>query len=135
MNIFLAVLVAILGFLGAIALRAIDERFETVIGLHNANNVNIETIIKTSNTNTKNIMTHVEANKNRSLNNAEEIENITAKMEEIIADIHRLDEDVKTIDKSEREIRSYYINFREPTGVPNGGVPWAKDMKVGEDNE
>ena len=42
-----------------------------------------------------------------------EIDKIIARMNEITADIAR-------IDKDEKEIRSYYINFRTPTH-PNGG--------------
>ena len=43
----------------------------------------------------------------------DEIDKIIARMNEITADIAR-------IDKDEKEIRSYYINFRTPTH-PNGG--------------
>lgn len=42
-----------------------------------------------------------------------EIDQIIARMDQITADIAR-------IDKDEKEIRSYYINFRTPTH-PNGG--------------
>ena len=65
------------------------------------------------------------------------IEDIISQLEAITADIKRLDGEVTKVAKAEKEIRSYYINFREPSGLPvyEAGVPWAKDFKVGEDNE
>ena len=59
--------------------------------------------------------------------NKDSIEEITARLEEITADIHRIDHD-------ENEIRKYYINYRMPSH-PNGGVPWAKDIKCNEETE
>ena len=56
-----------------------------------------------------------------------QIKEITARLEEITADIHRIDHD-------ETEIRKYYINYRMPSH-PNGGVPWAKDIKCNEETE
>ncbi len=78
------------------------------------------------------------------------VETIFKKLEGIIADIHRLDEEdqkntaelkdlvkrIDTVAKDEKDIRSYYVNFREPNALPTfGGVPWAKDYKTGEDND
>ena len=65
------------------------------------------------------------------------IEDIISQLEAITADIKRLDGEVVKVAKAEREIRSYYCNFRTPTALPvyEAGVPWAKDFKVGEDNE
>ena len=65
------------------------------------------------------------------------IEDIISQLEAITADIKRLDGEVVKVAKAEREIRAYYCNFREPTALPvyEAGVPWAKDFKVGEDNE
>lgn len=56
-----------------------------------------------------------------------QINEITAKLEKITADIRRIDHD-------EKEIRRYYFNFREPM-KNNGGVPWAKEIKCGDDND
>lgn len=65
------------------------------------------------------------------------IEDIISQLEAITADIKRLDEEVAKVKKDERDLRSYYVNYREPTALPvyEAGVPWAKDYKVGEDNE
>lgn len=65
------------------------------------------------------------------------IEDIIGKLEAIAADIKRLDEEVTKVKKDEREIRSYYVNFREPSALPvyEVGVPWAKDFKCTEDND
>ena len=57
----------------------------------------------------------------------ESIDEIISKLEEITADINRIDHD-------EKEIRRYYFNFREPM-KDNGGVEWAKDIKCGDDND
>lgn len=56
-----------------------------------------------------------------------QIKEITARLEEIAADIHRIDHD-------ETEIRKYYINYRQPSH-PNGGVNWSETVKVTEDND
>lgn len=148
MTILLAIITALLAILAAVAIRyfdrkliATDQRLEKLVTIHNVN--------------VQNIMSHIQANTNRALNNADMIEKnaeailvisndfqdhnndinmICAKLESIVQDIHRLDEDISKVSADEKEIRSYYVNYRDPQ-VPNGGVPWAKDMKVGEDNE
>lgn len=65
------------------------------------------------------------------------IEDIISRLEAITADIKRLDEEVTKVKKDERDLRSYYVNYREPTALPiyDAGVPWARDYRVGEDNE
>ena len=63
----------------------------------------------------------------RITSNEDSIKEIVSKLEEITADIHRIDHD-------ETEIRKYYINYRMPSH-PNGGVPWAKDIKCNEETE
>ena len=68
--------------------------------------------------------------------NNDSIKEITAKLEEIAKDIKRLDERTEVDHKNLVDIRTRYILYKEPTvPVINGGVPWAKDHKVGEDNE
>ena len=54
-----------------------------------------------------------------------QIKEITARLEEITADIHRIDHD-------EKDIRKYYMYYREPSH-PNGGVQWSETVKVKED--
>ena len=56
-----------------------------------------------------------------------EINQIIARMNEITADIAR-------IDKDEKEIRSYYINFRTPTH-PNGGYTGGFVCKDDQDEQ
>ena len=65
------------------------------------------------------------------------IEDIISQLEAITADIKRLDGEVTKVAKAETEIRRYYINYAIPNALPvyDAGVPWAKDFKVGEDNE
>lgn len=66
-----------------------------------------------------------------------EINGIIDRLNHIIMDIKRLDEEVTKVKKDERDLRSYYVNYREPNALPvyDAGVPWAKGFKVGEDNE
>ena len=56
-----------------------------------------------------------------------EIDQIIARMDQITADIAR-------IDKDEKEIRSYYINFRTPTH-PNGGYAGGFVCKDDQDEQ
>lgn len=64
------------------------------------------------------------------------INEITARLEEIAKDIKRLDERTEVDHKNLVDIRRRYVLFKEPNvPVINGGVPWAKEHKVGEDNE
>jgi len=56
-----------------------------------------------------------------------EINQIIARMDQITADIAR-------IDKDEKEIRSYYINFRTPTH-PNGGYTGGFVCKDDQDEQ
>ena len=66
--------------------------------------------------------------------NKDSIEEITAKLEEIAKDIKRLDERSDADHKNLVDIRRRYINFRTPV-KSNGGVPWANDIKCGDDND
>lgn len=43
-----------------------------------------------------------------------QITEITARLEEITKDIARLDGEIAQVARDEKEIRSYYVNFREP---------------------
>ena len=65
-----------------------------------------------------------------------QINEITAKLEEIAKDIKRLDERSDADHKNLVDVRRRYVLYKEPT-VPvfNGGVPWAKDIKCGDDND
>lgn len=63
----------------------------------------------------------------RITSNEDSIKEIISKLEEITADIRRIDHD-------ETEIRKYYINYRMPSH-PNGGVQWSETVKVTEDSD
>ncbi len=55
----------------------------------------------------------------------DEIDVIVDRMAQIIKDIDE-------IDHNEREIRSYYVNFRQPVNT-GGGVSWAPDYPTREE--
>jgi len=64
-----------------------------------------------------------------------QINEITAKLEEIAKDIKRLDERTEVDHKNLVDIRERYILFRTPiTPADNGGVEWAKDIKCKEED-
>lgn len=67
----------------------------------------------------------------------EDVDGIIGQLETIAADIARLDGEVAQVKKDEKEIRSYYINYRTPAAIPiySAGVPWAADFKCGEETE
>lgn len=62
--------------------------------------------------------------------NANEIDQICNHLLEIAKDIKRLDEEIETVKRDEKEIRSYYVNFREPN---TAGVPWSSEVKCSDD--
>lgn len=66
-----------------------------------------------------------------------EIAEIIGKLENIAVSIGRLENDVTVVKRDEKEIRRYYMNFRDPQALPvyGAGVPWAKDYPCGEENE
>lgn len=100
-----------------------EEQRHKLITAHNTNFTNLVGKIH-------NLEIEQTAAKNRTMNNAEQIEDIIGKLEGIIADIHRIDED-------EKEIRKYYLNFREPvtSDVVTAGVTWAAEYPETENDE
>lgn len=77
--------------------RDLDKRVDDIINVHNAS------------------IDHYDS----------EIDDIIKRMNQIIADIHRIDHD-------EKEIRQYYINFRDPA-ENKSGVLWAKEYPTNEE--
>lgn len=72
---------------------------------------------------------------------SEDIDEIISRLNDIVKDIHQLDERCNRLnERSEQDhrdlvdIRSRYVNFRDPV-VKNGGVSWAGEIKTDEDNE
>ena len=82
-------------------------------------------IVSTSNQNTKTF-------ESRFAQADKQIEDIITRLQGITADIHRLDGNIADVAKSEREIRSYYCNFRTPV-LDNAGVEWAEDYQTHDD--
>ena len=82
-------------------------------------------IVSTSNQNTKTF-------EGRFAQADKQIEDIIARLQQITEQIHRLDYDVNQVAKDEREIRSYYVNFREPR-FDNAGVEWSEEYVTHDD--
>lgn len=69
------------------------------------------------------------------VSNAErQIKEIFEQLDKITKDIARLDGEVGIIKHDEKEIRSYYVNFREPKHS-NSGVEWASEVRCADDTE
>ena len=64
----------------------------------------------------------------------EEIQNIIKRLEDIVKDINELDKEVEQIKHDEKDLRTYYVNYREPV-TSDHGVEWASEYRTGEDNE
>lgn len=62
------------------------------------------------------------------------VEHYDKEIDDIIKKMEHITEEIARIDHDERDLRSYYVNYRTPE-VPNGGVPWAKDIKCKDDGE
>lgn len=87
--------------------------------------------VKIVQNNSMKTMMELQVTKDEADANSGEIDKIIKRLNEITADIHRLDEEVKAVAKDEHEIRSYYVNFREPKAF---GVDWAQEYKCEEDH-
>jgi peptidoglycan hydrolase CwlO-like protein len=74
----------------------------------------------------------IEIIRNQSNSNGYEIDELISKMEKIVNDIHRLEEKIDADHRDLVDIRTRYINYREPI-MPNSGVPWASRQKCKED--
>lgn len=62
----------------------------------------------------------------------EEIQNIIKRLEDIVKDINELDKEVEQIKHDEKDLRTYYVNYRDPV-VSDHGVEWASEYRTGED--
>ena len=105
-----------------------DHKLSTFIEAHNGN---VE-IINKKFINTSNRLATVEA-----IQKTDKIRRSNAddQIEEIISRLEKITEDIARIDKAEKEIRSYYVNFREPVPVSTGGVAWANEFVCGEETD
>lgn len=59
---------------------------------------------------------------------------IIKRLEDIVKDINELDKEVEQIKHDEKDLRTYYVNYREPV-TSDHGVEWASEYRTGEDNE
>ena len=95
----------------AASVNGINKRLDDTIEKANANDIRLNNMA------TRNKLDIAKANK--------QIDDIIIKLQEITADIHRLDHD-------EKEIRSYYCNYREPR-FDNAGVEWSEEYVTHDD--
>jgi biopolymer transport protein ExbB/TolQ len=95
-----------------------------------AYNTNVDAINKKF-ANTFNRLAQIE--ENQSLEKTRRF-NADDQIEEIISRLEKITEDIARIDRDEKEIRSYYVNYREPVPVSTGGVAWANEFVCGDDN-
>lgn len=115
----------------------IDKKTDTAVSMMNG----YTDIIKDINGYTKRSVTTANGNFDSVANaikqQRSDIDGITDRLEEIAKDIGRLDGEIAEVKRDEREIRSYYVNFREPKALPvyDTGVPWAKEFPCNDEHE
>lgn len=103
-----------------------DHKLSTFVEAHNGS---VDTINKKFST-TYNRLATVEAN--QKLDNTRR-SNADDQIEEIISRLEKITEDIARIDHDEKEIRSYYVNYREP--AVSTGVAWANEFVCGEETD
>ena len=116
------------------AIDVLKERVKEVIKVSNANaEVTVEKM--------KRIESVLDSQVAITAHEDEEIQNIIKRLEEIVKDINKLDKDINKLDKEveqikhdEKDLRTYYVNYREPV-VSDHGVEWASEYRTGEDDE
>ena len=118
-------LIAIMLIYVAHELKDIRENADKANFESDQNHRAIVQIVSTSNQNTKTF-------EGRFAQADKQIEDIIAMLQEITVDIHRLDGNIADVAKSEHEIRSYYVNFREPK-FDNAGVEWSEEYVTHDD--
>jgi hypothetical protein len=105
-----------------------DHKLSTFIETHNGN---VQTI-NNKFANTNNRLTHIEAK--MSLVDVGN-DRVDKDINNIIARLNAITDDIARIDRDEKEIRSYYVNYREPVPVSTGGVAWANEFVCGEETD
>ena len=105
-----------------------DHKLSTFIEAHNGN---VDTINKKFATTYNRLATVEATQKTDKIRRS----NADDQIEEIISRLEKITEDIARIDKAEKEIRSYYVNFREPVPVSTGGVAWANEFVCGEETD
>ena len=61
------------------------------------------------------------------------VDHYDKEIEEIIERMNQITEEVKRIDHDEKDLRRYYVNYKQPV-VSDHGVEWAKDFPDQEDH-
>ena len=105
-----------------------DLKLDRFVSAYNAN---VDAINKKF-ANTFNRLAQIE--ENQSLEKTRRF-NADDQIEEIISRLEKITEDIARIDRDEKEIRSYYVNYREPVPVSTGGVAWANEFVCGEETD
>lgn len=54
------------------------------------------------------------------------VDHYDKEIEEIVKKMEKITEDIKRIDHDEKDLRRYYVNYKQPA-VSDHGVEWAKD--------
>ena len=61
------------------------------------------------------------------------VDHYDKEIEEIIERMNQITEEIKRIDRDEKDLRRYYVNYKQPV-VSDHGVEWAKDFPDQEDH-
>lgn len=104
-----------------------DHKLSTFVEAHNGNVNTINKKFATAYNRLATVEAIQESDRIRRSNTNDQIEEIISRLEKITEDIARIDHD-------EKEIRSYYVNYREPA-VSTGGVAWANEFVCGEETD
>ena len=55
------------------------------------------------------------------------VDHYDKEIEEIVQKMEKITEEIKRIDHDEKDLRRYYVNYKQPV-VSDHGVEWAKDF-------
>lgn len=102
-----------------------DHKLSTFVEAHNGNVNTINKKFATINNRLATVDAIQESNRIRRSNADDQIQEIISRLEKITEDIARIDRD-------EKDLRSYYVNYREPAA--STGVAWANEFVCGDDN-
>ena len=128
MTIVLAITVALIAIMliyVAHELKDIRENADKANFEADQNHRAIVQIVSTSNQNTKTF-------ESRFAQRDRDIEDIINRLKEVTESIHRLDYDVAQVAHDERDLKRYYINYREPR-FDNSGVEWSEEYVSNDD--
>lgn len=105
-----------------------DHKLSTFVEAHNGNVNTINKKFVTAYNRLATVEAIQESDRIRRSNADDQIQDIISRLEKITEDIARIDRD-------EKEIRSYYVNYREPVPVSTGGVAWTNEFVCGEETD